>query len=789
MCSYCTFICVIKTMRRKIPLRFTTVVCTTFLLNTLSAQHINLATLINSDKGLSQNSVYTITKDSKGFIWIGTGDGLNRYDGKEFLIFRNLLNDKNSLDGFTISSQILEDENRRLWLSTERNLVCFDPSTRQFQSIIPFDTPSYLGNKFLISLDTAKNLIWFLTAGKCIFSFNYSKRIYQQFDFPIAQKSNNSFLDPRGIDDGKGNIWVTAYDGLYRFNKINNTWTHEIQGRKFMKGCLSRNGTIWLLNHDSVFNFNPSRSALSPMSSLAKKSGSFYCMAIDDSDNTWIGALDGNLYKGDSKNNRLEYVGSIPALTGDENANELHCIKYDPAGLLWIGTEGGGVVKFDVDSKKFRVFPSMGSKVKAIYTKSLYSDNDSIVWIGTFKNWIYLFNLKTGNLSPLPLPVNKFLQEPTGVVYSIQRDKDGIYWIGYNGMLIAYNQKEQKFYFHSIPLGTNMTFSLINQIRVEKECLMLATTTGLYRVVTGSLGKEASFERFYTSATSESIRTRDGAVWVSSQYDGLLKISKKGKVEKQIASGTGVRCILEDPGRGLIWAASQSGLLVYHIPTDSYRIYDQSNGLINPYLYGIIKTSDQVWVSSNRGIAKGNIFFKDGAIFPEIHFKCYTKEIGLQSDEFNTGAYCSMPDGTIIFGGIKGINWFQPHEITANLHRPTVAITGLKINDRMYTATPSIEYLHSIEKTHNENTFLIKFAGMEFHNPENISYRFMLEGLDTKWTQEKSAREVRYANLPPGKFTFRLYAMNADGVLSNETTLAIRILPPFYKTWWFVTLM
>lgn len=772
-------------MLRKIPLLFFLWNMLVFCSLTSFAQEVHRAVIINSDKGLSQNSVYSICKDSKGFLWVGTGDGLNRYDGNEFIVFRNSSRQKSSLNGYSLNYTMYEDEKQRLWFSTERNLVCFDQRRRMFQDIVPFGN---IGNKFIVSLDSAENTIWFIQAGLGLFSYNYEDDVFEQFQFPMVKGRRNQFSDSHGADDGKGNIWVTTHAGLLRFTKKGKAWKEIVGQRNFSEICIDRGGMIWLLNRDSIYTFNSEKGQLSILKNPKERSGPYYSMTPDDKNNVWIGTLSGNLFRANSVSNEIMFAGNLPSLTGAENVKELRCIFYDPAGVLWIGTEGGGVIKIDLAYDNFKTFPTPQSHIPTIFIKSLYSENDSLVWIGTFKKWIYRFNPYTREVSRLAAPKGKTTSQLAGGVYSIVKDHEGILWIGYDGTLIGYNAKTQQFFLHPLPATSAVSNPIINQIRVEGNDLIIATTNGVFRAKTLGAGREVQFNKIFLYPASETLSADDGSFWASSLYKGMMSISTDGSIRKVVAAATGIRCILEDKKHKIIWAATQSGLLAYHIPTEKFRFYDESNGLISIYLYGIVMSGNEIWVSTNKGLAKGSISFGKGEILPEIYFKCYTKEFGLQSDEFNTGAYSKMADGTILFGGINGLNWFKPAEVIANTQKPTVAITALGINDSTYDGTPSAEFLDRIDTDYQANTFLIKFIGIEFHNPQAISYRFKLDGLENKWTAEKAAHEVRYANLPPGHYTFRLYAVNSDGVLSDEVILPINIRPPFYKTWWFITI-
>jgi signal transduction histidine kinase/ligand-binding sensor domain-containing protein len=759
-----------------------------FICSTASAQLIRKAVMINSDIGLSQNSVYSICQDSKGFLWIGTGDGLNRYDGKECRHFGKSGDPGRSLKGFLITYKMQEDNQHCLWFSTERNLVSYNQVTNTFTDIIPQKNDTALiGNKVLLSIDTVAHLVWFLSPGIYLHSYNYVEKVFHNYELPVAHSDKNPFVSPFGTADKNGNIWITSLNGLFCFDRKTASWKQFLKGKKINEVCVDISGAIWVINEDSVSSFNPQNKTINTLKNHGSKAGSYLSITSDPTGKVWIGTLDGNLYLAKLDTGELSFAGNINELTGSDNILEMQCIYADTSNLLWIGTEGGGVVKLDMNPVNFLKYPSTGpDPLNSLYIKSVFCDDDGKVWIGTFKKWIYILDPQTQEAVKLPVPPKIFSAKSRGIVFSIKKDNEGIYWIGYDGMLIAYNKKTKQFFFHPLPLYKNETQTLINHIRIENNCLFVSAITGLYKVTSSQQGRVTQFSRIVTYAVSESLATQDGSLWVSSLYSGLTELSPvEKKLFPESLSKNGLRCIIEDKEGNFIWGASQTGLLAYHIPSGKLKFYDESNGLINTYLYGIVKNGQEMWVSSNRGLAKGELSFRKGEIFPDISFTCYSKEEGLQSHEFNTGAYGQSQNGTIFFGGIDGLNWFKPENITRNPYKPTVVITGLKINDQPYAENPTPEYLKRIHTTYANNTISIKFIGLEFSNPQNIYYRFKLDHLEKKWTEVKNPQEVRYANLPAGDYTFRIIAANADNVLSDETSLVISILPPFYKMWWF----
>jgi signal transduction histidine kinase/ligand-binding sensor domain-containing protein len=767
-----------------------------FILTSLvtNAQPLNKMVVINSETGLSQNSVYSICEDSEGFLWIGTGDGLNRYDGREFVIYKNSSQQSvRRLKGFTINNQMAEDNLHHLWLSTERNLVQFNQTTQTFTEIVPLiNNVRSPGNKIISSLDTAQNTIWFITPAEYLYSYNYVKNFFKKFNLPEEKSGNKSFVNPQSVDDKRGNIWITSSDGIYSFNKNEGSWKSYFKGVGFDKICIGSDGKLWAMNGNTVFLIDSNRN-LKRLKNHFSKSGIYISIAADNNGKIWCGTIDGKLYYASAHDKEMRFAGDISKMSGSQNILELRCLYIDKSNLLWIGTEGGGIIKFDLHPPTFKIFPTgeSGFTANSLYIKSVFCDSDGKVWLGTFKKGIFLLDPKTSVAVPLNLPHNKKFHKLGDVVYAITKDKQGIYWIGYDGCLIACNKEKQQYFFHPMPTSAYNRTPLINQVSVEDSFLMVAATSGLYKVYTTDFGKNVQFKQILRQGIMESLRTSDGSLWASSMYYGLLKVNSseiEDKFSNQFADN-GFRCLVEDKTHKILWAASQMGLLAYHLPTGKYKFYDKRNGLLNEYIYAIILSGNELWVSTNKGLARGFISYKKGAPLPDVSFKGYTKEDGLQSNEFNTGAYASASNGYLFFGGIHGVNWFLPQNVSANLNKPKVAITDLKINDSSYGKKIAPGFLKTLTTTYDNNTITIKFIGLEFSNPDRILYKFKMEGLEKKWSTEQNTRQVRYANIPPGTYTFRLMAANSDNILSDEALLAITILPPFYSTWWFRLLM
>jgi len=322
---------------------------------------------------------------------------------------------------------------------------------------------------------------------------------------------------------------------------------------------------------------------------------------------------------------------------------------------------------------------------------------------------------------------------------------------------------------------------------------LLGTYYGLYRmkVVNGKIETSYVASDSILNGHIQSLqKAPNGSIYVGKLRNGFWRIRLAGERIEIIDKGfltTGIRHFYFDKKIPIVWMASESGLIAYNSITKKSTVYDGENGLSNSYIYSILPENDStLWLSTNKGINRAAIRYGDDNFIKNISFTAYTQVDGLQSNEFNTGAFFSSGDGDLFFGGVNGINWFKGSHIITNHHQPSVVLTSLLVNEKEYQSETAVPYLKNIELQHDQNTINLHFASLEFTNSNGNLYAYQLEGIDKDWIYSNAVNEARYANLPPGEYLFKMRGTNSDGVWNEKPqTISISILPPYWQTTWF----
>lgn len=793
-----------------------------FFCFTLHAQELKF-NHITSKQGLSQAVVNCIVKDKKGFMWFGTQDGLNKYDGYNITVFRHdpadasTLSDNyinclfvdadnilwigtngagldrynpatNSFSHFDLSLQdnspdntiraIFKDADGMFWIGTEMGLVHFDPVKGKFTH-----TEISKDNLSVRSIvRDQKGRLWFSTYGYGLFSYDPSNGSHKQFDLTVGNSSPSTSL-----------------------NNVNKARTL----------CVARDGMIYIgTNGGGMPVFDPAsekiiKTYVADPDFKGPQIGGGVIMAIQEDANgmLWLGTISNGVSELDPSNDKLRvdrHSVSNPSSIGNDN---IKCVFMDEQGDLWFGTNGGGVDVYFRSAIKFKHYLLTSNPFYAAISNVVYSisqDSKGLLWIGTSDAGLVSYDLRTGEMNTYP----SYINSGNSTVLSVYEDKDSTLWLGtYGSGLSSYDKRTGKVTYYTGD-GTPKYKEESSAIKNGTITCITSDHRGLIWVGTYGGGvycynkKTAQFlsYRETNGLTSDFVyriyEDKAGNMWIGTQYGGACVLdfnTKKitatymvGKNKKGISSNI-VNNFYEDAA-GTMWIATANGLNKLDVKTGKFTYYFIKDGLANDYIYSIIPDEDgKFWMSTNKGVTRFDpaVENKEGSAF-----RNYDKNDGLQDDEFSQGAFYRNPhSGEIFLGGLNGFNTFQPSQIKSNKHIPPVYITSYKRFGKEVKLDTLINDKKFIELSYKDNFFSFEFVSLDYVFPEKNKYMYKMEGLDQDWSPATSNRYASYTNLEGGDYVFRVRGCNNDGVWNDEgATLHITIIPPFWKTKTFYAL-
>jgi len=752
------------------------------------------------ENGLSHNTVWCVLQDSYDFMWFGTSDGLNCFDGKNFRIFRSNSQDKNSIGNNFIQS-LYEDEQHNLWVGTNRGLYVFDRQTESF---------SFFAEKtedgVLVSSNVSKIIksstgdYWFATLGQGVFIYNPKAKTL------VQNSSYSSFVESL-LQTPDGNVFVTSrQNGLICFNKKgkylrsyiptsqnglnnieisslcyqNNTLWFNVGTYGFYKLDL-RNGLmkpvvddmalasvsnvriifpysatkLWVGGDNGLYLFDLTTEHFSrlddPLNPKSLTDQSIYDIARDREGGMWISTYFGgvNYLSKDSK----PFEHYFPQYqSGSISGKAISQFCEDATGNIWIATEDGGLNYFDTKTRQSQVYRPSGAKNSISYHNihSLLLDQNKL-WIGTFSRGIDVLDLKTKTFKNYQHRRDDSKSVCDNAIYALQRTSLGDIYIGTAWGLSKYDRASDSF---SMVDAVGPMVHVFNMLEDSKGYLWVATyNAGVFRL---------------------NLKTNK---WDNYTHDPNNYRS---------VSGNSVISLFEDVRHTMWFGTEGGGLCSFDDKSGKFSTFDPDNKLLsNPVIYAIQQDEfENFWIASNAGLVRINPYTKKNKLV-------FTKADGLQSNQFNFRSSLRARDGKMYFGGINGFNAFYPKDFTQNRYVPKVRVVDFRLFNKKVNVTDDNSPLEApvydsekIELKYNQNTFSISFAALSFQAPEKNQYMYMLEGADKTWNVvENGNNTASYTNLAPGKYILRVKGSNNDGLWNDkETVLEIRILPPFWKS-------
>ena len=738
------------------------------------------------EDGLSSNSVRAIMQDKYGFMWLGTDDGLNRYDGTTIKVYN--LNPQGSND--YISS--LYDTTDNIWVGTEGGVYIFDYETESFElfKVLTAQGDSIKSNVNHIAEDRDGNL-WFSTVGQGIFKYNISKHYLEHYEFKDANGLMASVLV-----DSENQIWAVTNWGSPTVSKLNKAEN----------------------------KFEPF-----PITYEAGQYDSNSLVMLEDSEHAlWLGTWECGLQKID------RYTGkAITYLHPSEGKGATHIhslMEYAPHQLL-IGSDDG-LLLFNTLTCEHQLFTEDETNPYSLSNRFVYpivKDREGGIWVGTYYGGVNYLSPNTGQFECFAH--SRFYNSVNGTVIGrFCEDSSGYIWIASDdGGLSRFAPKDKQF-THYMPdeHRNSLSYHNVHALCMDDDDLwigtytggvnVLNTKTGTFRVYTTKGGDLTTLDgtssyaifrdrekriwvtsmagiNLYNREEDNFIRVKDlesltididqdadGNIWFSTQGKGLFKYNPDKKTWKNyVYSNTPgalvndqVNCVLID-GNGNMWVGTMNGLCKYDAGEDRFEAIPLDIPSRN--ICGIVEDQHVLWLTTTKGLVR---------YAPGESCQVFTRSDGLQSEQFLPNAALKASDGKIYVGSVNGFNAFYPYQIKMNKVLPPVVITGLEIFNKEIRIgdkklPKALNWMAELDLSYKDHVFSLLYASLSYCTPEKNQYAYKLEGFDKDWNYVGSQNKATYTNLPAGTYVFKVKATNNDGIWSNqEASLKITIHPPFY---------
>lgn len=781
---------------------------------------------VSRDEGLSQAFVYSIVQDREGYMWFGTQEGLNRFDGFEFKVFVHDPENPESISGESIRTMIT-DSSGTLWIGTDQGgLSRYSRDTQTFTNFVhdPANPRSIADNRVRVVYEDRSGVIWVGTDGAGLDRFD---RDTQSFDHFAHDPDNTDGISGASVwditENGDGVLFVATDNGLSRLDPTTKSFVH--------------------FRHDpenpSTINDNQAR------------------VLFADADQwLWVGTASGGLNRLDIASGTFEHFVHDPLDMSSISDNRINAIFQDDGGVLWVGTPNG-LNAWNPDSRTFSQYHNnTGDRYSLAHDNvtSIYQDRSNVLWVGTY-NGLSRWNQASRAILHYREDASDGNSLGGNTIMSFAESPGGDIWVAtFGGGLNLLERTTGQFQrlVHDPADGTSLSSDYVTSVLVDRDETLWAGTrdTGLNRLASdgksftnfrhdpgnpasisadgvtyiledsknilwvGTFGgglnafnpESGSFTRFQNDPDDPESLSNDrvlvifedsiGSIWVGTYGGGLNRFDRgTGKFTAyranpgvtQSLSGDEIYVIQEDPwgdmwlgvkGRGLNrWRRADREL-----GREIFQRFTTRDGLPSSTVYGgIWDQSGNLWLSTGHGVSRLDI--------DALLFKNYDTSHGLQDDEFNLSAAFAASDGELFFGGVNGFNAFYPDRLGGEPLPPPVVITKFLDLDYGMSGQNTASGGGQIQLSHRQNVINFEFAAMDFVAPEKNRFKYMLEGLDEQWVDAGTKRQVTYMNLPDGDYMFRVIASNSDGVWNESgAALGFRVQPAPWMTWWAYTI-
>ncbi|TCK56050.1 two component regulator with propeller domain [Flavobacterium sp. 90] len=745
----------------------------------------NPVKFLDISDGLSNNSVTTIFQDSDGYLWFGTYDGLNRYDGYNFKVYRNRINDKNSLSFNTIYD-IEGDSRNNIWVGGSNGICIYNKTNATFRSVeyvISNKKPKYLKDIIHQTSAISNNMVLVASQNLGLISFENGSFVGKHI--PLKAKENKSNIDNYDAiaiqdDKKKGHSWiyvrnvgVCSFDYKSKTLKVVYPLSIEVKAMK-----LTFDGNLWLGTDEGLFLFNTQSGLLSE--NYFTNKCSVTDILTDKKKEVWITTDGCGIYKVTGTNKKAITSNTVK----DNNlvkSNSVWSLYEDKSGNKWFGTLRGGISMLSNTPKYFKSIRYNANDPAENFILSFCEDEKNNLWVGTDGAGLKYWNRKNNTYSNYS---NKLL---SNFITSIIRDNNNEIWLStWAGGVNKINPKNNTVTHYSCynPF-TKQTEKNIWFVYKDAKANIWASATNEGSLYLFNKAKN-NFELFDKSITNLQclIQTSEGKLW-GGNYTSLFSIEKATKKIHKINIGNPVRCIHEDKDKNLWLGTQEGGLLLFDRKTNTFKRLTTDDGLPSNTILRLLEDKEgNLWMSTYNGICR---FDKK-----QKTFRNFSVNDGLQSNQFSFNAGIKLSTGEFLFGGINGFNIFFPEAIKGYNQQNNLLLSDFYVNNQPIEESKTdlisewdSNKIKEVSLPYDQTTLSLEFVALDYNNADKINYAYFLEGWDEQWNFVGQARKANYSRLPEGKYTFKVKTTNFKGGWNKEESLIIiNVLPPWYRTWW-----
>ncbi|SDD78778.1 Signal transduction histidine kinase [Algoriphagus faecimaris] len=743
---------------------------------------------LSVNDGLSQNSAVSISQDPKGFLWIATQEGLNRYDGNQFIIYPKKFNDITQ-ENQVILGKVLADQKGNIWIIPDTNIPeLLENGEGNFKPIEGIQSANEV-------FEDSDGRIWFGTLSGQLLLWNEK-----------LLKAENIWANPSkeivDITAFKDQLLITFKDEIALFDKSNFNIKSLIKGNEsspFSSALLLKEEKILIGTlKEGLWVADPNGVALTPISEYLQISehpldrSMVLDLFQDSQGKIWIATYGKGSFLLDPETREVQNFTYSKQNPRSIHYNDILCLYEDYTGTIWMGSDGAGLSFYDSYLEKFNFYHNqqLPENINIDVVRAIFVDDQEVVWVGTSGKGLTRFDPKSQTWKTFTEEPNSNNSIISNRVMSLIGDKSQV-WVGYqDGGLSILDTKTGIFRHFSQESQPQLFANTVWKIlKDDQNRFWLCTRNDGLIWFDPEEGVKEQFTHDPLDTNSipdNNIRTiiqaSEDEFWIGTENQGIARLNlKTGKFERFQAdesnpksiSSNGIKSLFLSPENDLWIGTNGAGLNRMDLNSGDLELFTSENGLANDVIYGILPDENgDLWLSSNKGISQ---IQKNGSKFAITN---YTNYDGLAT-EFNTGAYFRHPNGTLYFGSLEGFYWFHAEDISLNQAPPKTAITQINAVD---TSLPLTEYL---TLSHGQNTLTFSMASMVFSSPDKNQYQYKLEGYDEGWIVNKTNNQARYTNLPAGDYTFWAKSSNYDNIWSEEPTgLSFTILPPWYGTIW-----